>query len=169
MCDTESCEPGCPVKAVRAHGAVTRGRGEDASRFYTVLRHPKAGREVPVVNGALRHATPKPRGVMGSLIQLTTSPGDLVLNPFAGIVTTIEGAVSLGRRAVGIEIDPRNAGVAQARLERVGVELDVRKKGRPLFLGVRAENPYRSLDIRQAGGPKRCSAPPECGTGSVVG
>ncbi len=45
-----------------------------------------------------------------------TAPGELVLDPMCGIGTTLVEAVHLGRRAVGVELEPRWAGLAEANL-----------------------------------------------------
>lgn len=49
-------------------------------------------------------------------ISAYTTPGDLVLDPMCGIGATLVEAVHLGRRAVGIELEPRWAGLAEANL-----------------------------------------------------
>lgn len=51
----------------------------------------------------------------------TYRPG-IVLDPFAGSGTTLAVAIGLGRHAIGIDIDPRNADLA---VERCGMFLDV--------------------------------------------
>ncbi len=40
----------------------------------------------------------------------------IVLDPFAGSGTTLEAAQAVGRHAIGIDLDPRNADLAQARV-----------------------------------------------------
>ena len=47
----------------------------------------------------------------------------VVLDPFAGSGTTLEAAQNVGRHAIGIDIDARNADLAQ---ERVGMFLDIK-------------------------------------------
>ena len=47
-------------------------------------------------------------------IEKFSEPGDLVLDPFAGFGTTLVVAESLGRRAVGFELDPDRAAFAAA-------------------------------------------------------
>jgi tRNA G10 N-methylase Trm11 len=46
-----------------------------------------------------------------------TRPGELVLDPMCGIGTTLVEAVRLGRRAVGVEYEPRWAEIARANLD----------------------------------------------------
>lgn len=52
------------------------------------------------------HPTQKPVGAILPLIQTFSQPGGLVLDPFAGSGTTLIAARQVGRRAVGIELDP---------------------------------------------------------------
>ena len=51
-------------------------------------------------------ATPKPEQLIKRVIELTTQPGDVVLDCFAGSGTTPAVAHKLGRRWVAIEIEP---------------------------------------------------------------
>jgi hypothetical protein len=53
------------------------------------------------------------------LVDMLTEPGQLVVDPFMGSGTTLLAALSLGRHAIGCDIDP--AAVASAR-ERLGLE-----------------------------------------------
>ncbi len=66
--------------------------------------------ESPICMGKERvrnpvHPTQKPLKVLNHLIKLATKPGDLVFDPFAGVMSTGVAALQLGRRFVGIEID----------------------------------------------------------------
>jgi DNA modification methylase len=103
-CEIDLCSPGCPVHQVRLDGEATRGRGEDATRFYRSFHHhPKAtAAERPHVGGIVGPAV-KPIGIMDWLVQLSTQPGQLVLDPFAGTGTTLEACLRAGVRSVGIE------------------------------------------------------------------
>jgi modification methylase len=49
-------------------------------------------------------------------IAIYSDPGDLVLDPMCGIGTTLVEAVHLGRRALGLELEPRWSKVAAANL-----------------------------------------------------
>ena len=50
-----------------------------------------------------------------SVVEETTKPGDLVLDPFAGYGTTLAVAARLGRRAVGVELLADHVDVVHAR------------------------------------------------------
>ena len=54
--------------------------------------------------GIVPHPARMPAGLAGFFIKLLTTPGDLVLDPFAGSNTTGYAAEILGRKWVGIEI-----------------------------------------------------------------
>lgn len=62
------------------------------------------------------HPTQKPVRLMQALIELTTSPGQIVLDPFAGSGTTAVAAKQLRRQFVAYEIDPKYADIARDRL-----------------------------------------------------
>ena len=44
------------------------------------------------------------------LIQHLTRPGDLVIDPMMGAGTTIAAVLKLGRKAIGIDVDPQSRG-----------------------------------------------------------
>jgi len=52
----------------------------------------------------LGYPTQKPLALLERIIQASSNPGDLVLDPFCGCGTTIAAAQGLGRRWVGIDI-----------------------------------------------------------------
>lgn len=51
------------------------------------------------------HPAEKPEALMRHLIEISTKPGDLVVDPFMGSGTTGAAALALGRRFVGVEQD----------------------------------------------------------------
>jgi DNA modification methylase len=63
------------------------------------------------------HPTQKPVGIFRPLIEAFTKPGDIVLDPFAGSGSTLVAAQELGRRFVGIELDPVHHLTASTRLQ----------------------------------------------------
>ena len=52
------------------------------------------------------HPAPFPEQLVENCILLTTQPGDMIYDPFAGGGTTLAVAKRLGRNSIGTEIDP---------------------------------------------------------------
>ncbi len=61
--------------------------------------------------------TQKPLALLERLVQATTAPGDLVLDPFCGSGTALVAARRLGRSALGCDLSPEAAALARKRLE----------------------------------------------------
>jgi site-specific DNA-methyltransferase (adenine-specific) len=61
------------------------------------------------------HPTQKPIRLMQSLIALTTRPGQIVLDPFAGSGTTAVAAKNLGRHFIAFETDAKYESVFRKR------------------------------------------------------
>jgi site-specific DNA-methyltransferase (adenine-specific) len=64
----------------------------------------------------LTHPNEKPVELMRRLIEATTKPNDLILDPFAGSGTTLVAALQSGRRYMGVEISPEHYQTAQRRI-----------------------------------------------------
>lgn len=80
--------------------------------------------ETPICGGKERlknpkHATQKPLKVMRRLIELASNPGDVVLDPFAGVGSTGVAALELGRRFIGFEMYEEYVDAAARRLRSV--------------------------------------------------
>lgn len=67
------------------------------------------------------HTTQKPIPLMRALLNDFTDAGDVVLDPCAGAGSTLVAAEELGRRWIGVEVDPGYADVARLEVARVGV------------------------------------------------
>jgi len=65
------------------------------------------------------HSATFPVELPAWFIKLFTQPGDIVLDPFIGSGTSAVAAKQLGRRCIGIEIDPAYIQIAQSRLNAV--------------------------------------------------
>lgn len=81
---------------------------------------PDCWTDVPRLAGTHKERRPwartqLPRKLLARVIEASTHPGDLVLDPMCGSGTAIVEAVCRGRRAVGIELDPGRAALARLR------------------------------------------------------
>ena len=65
-----------------------------------------------------KHPCEKPQSMLGHMIETSSKPGDLILDPFAGSGSTLVAAKAVGRKAVGIELDERWCEVAANRLSQ---------------------------------------------------
>ncbi len=70
-----------------------------------------------------RHPTEKPIELLKTFITMSTDPGDVVLDFFAGSGTTLVAAKELGRRYIGIELNRAYCQLAQDRLAGITGEL----------------------------------------------
>jgi site-specific DNA-methyltransferase (adenine-specific) len=77
------------------HGV--KGSPEVVPRRADVFQIPRAKRDL--------HPMEKPVDLLKQLIESTTSEGDLVLDPFAGIASTCVAAIELNRAYIGFELD----------------------------------------------------------------
>ncbi len=62
------------------------------------------------------YPTQKPLALLRRIVQLASDEGDLVLDPFCGSGTTLVAAQQLGRRWIGIDVNPQAVKVAARRL-----------------------------------------------------
>lgn len=67
-------------------------------------------------DGAKAHPTQKPLALVDRIVRACSLPGQVVLDPFAGVGTTAVAAVRNGRRFVGIEREPRYVELARRRV-----------------------------------------------------
>ena len=63
------------------------------------------------------HPTQKPEKLLAKIILASSNPGEVVLDPFAGVGTSAVAAKKLGRLYVGIEIDEVYCCLAEKRLD----------------------------------------------------
>ena len=79
----------------------------------TVWKMPPPGRDEKVHG---KHPTQKPVSLIKRCIRASTTPGDLVFDPFVGSGSTGIATLALGRRFLGVESDETFAALSRSRL-----------------------------------------------------
>lgn len=114
------------------------------------------------------YPTQKPLTLLERIVESSTNPGDVVLDPFCGCGTSIVAAERLGRRWIGIDITYLAINEVVHRLKTEGAsdrEPDYALVGTPtdgdaaaaLFEGSKAQNhkPFEQFCVTLAGGEYR--------------
>jgi DNA modification methylase len=68
------------------------------------------------------HPAPFPVELARRAVRLSTWPGEVALDPFAGSGTTLLAARQLGRRAIGVEASERYCALAVDRLAQTALD-----------------------------------------------
>lgn len=79
-----------------------------------------------------QHNAAKPVELVGSLVENSTDDGGLVFDPFLGSGTTIVAAHLKGRIGYGLDMDPKFAQVALARIQKITGQPATREDGETL-------------------------------------
>jgi hypothetical protein len=81
----------------------------------------------------LGYPTQKPVALLERIIQASSNPGDLVLDPFCGCGTTIDAAEKLGRKWIGIDITQLATSLIKNRLrDTYGDKIEIVTVGEPV-------------------------------------
>jgi DNA modification methylase len=103
---------------------VGRARGEGllAARLRkgTVLRYMR-----PNATGVKNHPTEKPVALLRELIESSSRIGEVVLDPFVGVGSTLVAAQKEDRRAIGIEVNEAYCEIAARRLQQSVMHFEV--------------------------------------------
>ena len=86
-----------------------------------VWRLPAAG---PAEKKFGKHPTQKPLALVARCLRASANPGDLVLDPFAGAATAGCAAIALGRRFIGMELEPEYVDIGVRRLTAAAAATD---------------------------------------------
>ena len=94
--------------------------------------------DIPPLSGSMQerlgYPTQKPRALLERIIAASSSPGDVVLDPFCGCGTAVDAAQKLGRRWIGIDVTHIAIGMIENRMregypdiqfETIGVPRDL--------------------------------------------
>jgi len=86
----------------------------------------------PAGNERLGYPTQKPQALLERIINASSNPGDVILDPFCGCGTTIHAAQKLGRRWIGIDVTYLAINLIKRRLrDAFGEEIEFDEKGQP--------------------------------------
>lgn len=96
----------------------------------------------------LGYPTQKPLGLLERIIQASSNPGDVVLDPFCGCGTAVDAAQKLGRQWIGIDVTHLSIGLIERRMkDRYGEGLAYEVIGTPNDLAsaqkLAAEEPHQ--------------------------
>lgn len=75
------------------------------------------GKERLKVDRKAVHPTQKPLSILKKLIEISSNPDDIVLDPFMGVGSTAVASLELGRRFIGCEFDKKYVKYANWRLK----------------------------------------------------
>jgi modification methylase len=107
-------EPRPPRAAAAPHPVAIEDGDLRLSVWPTAQRDARAQRAGRYLPAATAHPGKMLPAIAATAISRYTQPGDLVADPMCGIGTTLIEAVHLGRDAIGVEYEPRWAGLAAA-------------------------------------------------------
>jgi len=86
----------------------------------------------PTASERLGYPTQKPAGLLERIIEASSKPGDLVLDPFCGCGTTVAAAQKLGRTWIGIDITYLATHLIKSRLhDTYGEDAEYEVVGEP--------------------------------------
>lgn len=83
----------------------------------------------------LGYPTQKPLALLERIIKASSSPGDLVLDPFCGCGTAIAAAHKLGRKWIGIDITHLSIALQKYRMEQMFPGITFKVIGEPEDIG----------------------------------
>jgi len=96
---------------------------EDDGGFFTMVGMRDVW-DIPALRGnqpeALGYPTQKPLALVERIIEASSSPGDVVLDPFCGCGTALAASEKLGRRWIGIDIGYLAVSLIESRLTTMG-------------------------------------------------
>lgn len=69
-----------------------------------------------------KHPTQKPVAILRRIVEMASNAGQIVLDPFMGVGSTGVAAIQLGRKFIGVEIDPTYFDAAKQRVQRTETE-----------------------------------------------
>src|SRR6266567_1531624 len=95
--------------------------------------------DIPPINAQaaerLGYPTQKPLALLDRIIQASSNPGDVILDPFCGCGTAIASAQKLGRKWIGIDITHLSIALQKYRMEAMFPGIKFKVVGEPKDIG----------------------------------
>lgn len=116
------------AKTVRRKTRPTHTGHINAAQYVSEDGGPRLQRSViyiPNEHGRAVHPTQKPLGILAPLVRTSVPPDGLVIEPFAGSLSTGIAARLLGRHFAACEIDPACEAMHAQRTQQSSFELEV--------------------------------------------
>lgn len=79
-------------------------------------------RMMPVGHANEKHPTQKPLDLIAQIVRLVSTEGETILDPFTGSGTTGLASIQLGRKFLGIELNPDYCDIARRRIAHAAGE-----------------------------------------------
>lgn len=75
-----------------------------------------------LINRELLNTIQKPERLIERIIKASSNEGDLVLDPFAGVGTTLAVCKNLNRNFIGFELNPDYVAITKERIQKIELE-----------------------------------------------
>lgn len=111
-----------PYRCAERHGSSAEWLAGWPERYHPLGKRPANLWQIDIdTQGIWQHSErlhycPFPQELVARLIDLTTDKGDLVFDPFAGVGTVPAQAIAMGRRALGLELNPDSVRAFEERV-----------------------------------------------------
>ena len=116
--------PTSETRAAMARGYNTNTYVSGGERKRQIIVEDADVFEIPILNPQakerLNYPTQKPEALLERIVEASSNPGDLVLDPFCGCGTAMAVAEKVGRQWVGIDITHLAIGLVEERLQALG-------------------------------------------------
>ena len=89
----------------------------------------------PTAGERLGYPTQKPIALLERIIQASSNPGDVILDPFCGCGTAVAAAQKLGRQWIGIDITHLSIALQKYRLQEMFPGITFKVIGEPTTIG----------------------------------
>lgn len=83
----------------------------------------------------LGYPTQKPEALLERIVEASSVPGDIILDPFAGCGTAVAVAERLGRQWIGIDVTHLAITAIVSRMESAYPDIEIERHGEPVDVG----------------------------------